>query len=122
MASRAWHAPIAIYTTAVRADADRQLAAIGIAAAGFLARNGRYPTSVTELVPDFLAKIPRDPWDGESIRMRGLDDGLVVYSVGQNKVDEGGVNDPEQPTWSPDQAFCLGSAYRQRRLEPAEAH
>lgn len=121
LASWAWCAPTTLYTTAIRSDANRRLTAVGIAAAGFLARKGRYPSSVSELVPDFLAEIPIDPWDGQPIRIRHLDDGLVIYSIGWNGIDDGGVDYADEPFWSPDQVFCLGSAYRQRRLESAEA-
>lgn len=119
LAARAWNAPVTLYTTAVRADANRRLTAVGIAVAGFRARNGRMPNAVIELVPEFIAEIPLDPWDGQPLRLRNLENGLVLYSVGWNGVDDGGVDDRDEPFWSPDQAFCLGSAFRQRRLNPA---
>ena len=49
---------------------------------------GKPPESLNVLVPKYLAEIPVDPFDGEPLRYdakRG-----VIYSVGRNRVDDGG--------------------------------
>jgi hypothetical protein len=43
------------------------------------------------LVPRYLKEIPVDPYDGAPLRMRRLDDGLVIYSVGPDGKDNGGT-------------------------------
>ncbi|NCA81719.1 MAG: hypothetical protein EOM72_03105 [Opitutae bacterium] len=49
---------------------------------------GRFPETLQELVPEFLAEIPRDPYDGPPFRY-SAEQGLV-WAVGTNLSDEGG--------------------------------
>lgn len=112
----AWLAPSAVYNTAIDADAKRRLAATGIAVAGFQARNHRYPKSLDELVPDYLPKIPLDPWDGQPLRMRHADGGVILYSVGEDRVDDEGLGDLGEYI-SPDLPFHLGGAYPKHQLD-----
>jgi hypothetical protein len=44
-------------------------------------KHGRWPDSLTELVPEQLASLPADPFDGESLRYAQLPDGVFVYSL-----------------------------------------
>jgi hypothetical protein len=44
-----------------------------------------------QLVPDFIAWLPVDPFDGKPMRMKRTDHGLVIYSVGHDRVDNGGT-------------------------------
>ena len=56
-------------------------------------------------------------------RMVGEGDGLVLYSVGEDGDDDGGDGKGLWMSGSPpdgDVIFCLGDAYRERRLRPAE--
>ncbi len=62
----------------------------------FRRANGKLPESLDELVPEFLAAIPMDPMDGEPLRYVVNDDGDLLYSVGRNRVDDGGVVGDEQ--------------------------
>jgi hypothetical protein len=48
----------------------------------FRRKHGRWPDSLAELVPEQLASIPLDPFDGESLRYAQLPDGIFVYSFG----------------------------------------
>jgi hypothetical protein len=57
----------------------------------------RWPEKLTELVPDYLPAVPQDPFDGRPLRLKRLPDGLVIYSVGDDRVDNGGVMDPDKP-------------------------
>ncbi len=50
--------------------------------------HGVYPAALTELVPDYLPALPRDPFDGEPLRYSGS--ALRVWSVGRDRVDAGG--------------------------------
>jgi hypothetical protein len=45
------------------------------------------------LIPEFLDKVPTDPYDGKPLRYRRLDDGVVVYSIGRDGKDDGGKLD-----------------------------
>jgi hypothetical protein len=50
-----------------------------------------------DLVPDFLAARPVDPFDGQPLRLRPLADGLVIYSIGGNRQDDHGNLDRQHP-------------------------
>jgi tetratricopeptide (TPR) repeat protein len=58
---------------------------------------GRWPESLAALVPEFLAAVPADPYDGQPLRYRRLADGVVVYSVGPDGADGGGQSNPDPP-------------------------
>lgn len=54
--------------------------------------NGVYPDSLSDLVPDILETVPRDPIDGETLRYRKTEnDSWLIYSVWLNNVDDGGT-------------------------------
>jgi hypothetical protein len=48
----------------------------------FEIRRGRAPASLDELVPDFLAAVPRDPFTGGPLRYETRSDGWTVSSAG----------------------------------------
>jgi hypothetical protein len=49
------------------------------------------PGTLTDLVPEFIAAIPADPFDGQPLRFRPLPDkGYVIYSVGEDRKDDSG--------------------------------
>ncbi|XAM00439.1 hypothetical protein OT109_03425 [Phycisphaeraceae bacterium D3-23] len=53
--------------------------------------NGDIPPSIDALVPDYLDQVPRDPIDGEPMRYRATNAGFVVYSIGTDLIDHGGL-------------------------------
>ncbi len=57
---------------------------------------GQTPETLTELVPDVLPEIPRDPFDGQPLRYRRLEQGYVVYSIGPDRIDQGGREKPRK--------------------------
>lgn len=73
------------------AEVQRDLLRTDIALQRFHLRHGRFPDSLSALVPDFLPSIPIDSIDGQPIRYR-LDDHQrpILWSVGDNRVDDGG--------------------------------
>jgi hypothetical protein len=42
-----------------------------------------------------LPAVPADPFDGQPLRFKPTPDGLVLYSIGRDRKDDGG-SDPEQ--------------------------
>jgi hypothetical protein len=66
--------------------ANLHLIEAGIAAKRFEQKNGRLPRSLKELVPEFLAEVPIDPYTGEPLRSV-LNDRLIIYSVGADRMD-----------------------------------
>jgi hypothetical protein len=51
---------------------------------------GVLPAALADLVPDYLDAVPTDPFDGKDLRYKKLDTGFMVYSIGQDKIDNGG--------------------------------
>lgn len=67
----------------------RSLAA-GIACERFRQANGRWPKELAEIPKSILAEVPRDPYVDEPLKYKVLPDGIVVYSVGDDRTDDGG--------------------------------
>ena len=69
-----------------------QEAIVACALERFRLSKGQYPESLDELAPQFITKLPPDVMNGEPLRYRRTEDGkFVLYSVGWNEVDDGGV-------------------------------
>ena len=63
----------------------------GIAIRQFDLVNDRLPISLDELVPEFLEAVPIDIVSGEKLKYRIMDDLPLIYSVGADLDDDGGV-------------------------------
>jgi hypothetical protein len=73
-----------------RNKAQLRCAAAAIAAERYRLVEGRWPESLDVLVPRYLAAVPTDPFDGQPLRLKRSEDGLVIYSVGVDRKDDGG--------------------------------
>ncbi len=64
-------------------------------------RHGSYPGTLDLLVPEFLAAVPQEPWSPGPLQYRVLPTpdefgrGYVLYSVGEDGVDDGGKMQPD---------------------------
>jgi hypothetical protein len=56
-----------------------------------LAHQNRLPDKLDDLVPAFLSTVPTDPFDLKPIRYKKFAKGYMVYSVGEDRKDDGGV-------------------------------
>lgn len=53
---------------------------------------GKLPPKLADLVPEYIAEVPKDPFDpGNELRYAIRDDAWVVYSIDANQVDDGGL-------------------------------
>lgn len=52
---------------------------------------GTIPDDLASLVPDYLARVPIDPYDGCPIRFRRTDPGYRLYNVFEDGQDNGGL-------------------------------
>ncbi len=74
------------------AQATADQAALACALERCRLAEGRYPDQLQALVPRFLPQVPHDVINGQPFKYRRTDDGrFVLYSVGWNQTDEGGV-------------------------------
>jgi hypothetical protein len=70
-------------------------AAVGLAAVRFRQAEGRWPKSLEELVPKWMSEAPIDPFTEKPLVYRVEEEGVVVYSIGVDSKDDGGVETPE---------------------------
>ena len=61
-------------------------------------RNARekLPKELSDLVPTFLEDVPTDPFDGIPLRYKRLIKGYLLYSIGEDGVDDGGVRNKDR--------------------------
>ncbi len=78
-----------------RKHAHVRCLAAALAAERYRRQHGAWPESLDKLVPGLLTELPLDPSDGEPLRYRRLADGVTIYAVGKDGVDNGGVFDRE---------------------------
>jgi hypothetical protein len=67
---------------------------VGLAIERYRLAAGKLPDALTDLVPVYLDAVPRDPFDGNDLRYKRLDVGFVVYSIGEDLIDDGGKEKP----------------------------
>jgi hypothetical protein len=68
-----------------------------LAAERYRREKGMWPEKIDKLCPKYLVNVPLDPFDGEPLRYRRLEDGLVIYAVGNDEIDNDGNLDREHP-------------------------
>ena len=77
-----------------RTHAELRCAIAALAAERYRQEHNRWPGSVQALVDDgYLQGPPADPYDGAPLRLKRVEDGLVIYAVGPDDVDDGGKLD-----------------------------
>jgi len=76
-----------------REQAQVRCALMALAVERYRRQHGRWPASLAEVVPSQLRNVPLDPYDGLPLRYRRLSDGVVIYSVGPDGIDDGGKLD-----------------------------
>jgi hypothetical protein len=68
------------------------LARTAIALERYRLAHGGYPESLDALAPQFIEKVPHDVIGGQPLKYQRTSDGqFVLYSVGWNERDDGGV-------------------------------
>ncbi len=82
-----------MHSGAAKAHAEVRTARLGLALEACSDRTGSYPHSIEALVPDILPELPVDPFSGKNLLYRLSEKELVVYSVGKNGMDDGGLKE-----------------------------
>ncbi len=73
-----------------RTTVQRDGVLVAVAAELFKRREGRYPERLEQMVPRYLPAVPVDLFDGKPLRYTVRDGRPLVYSVGHDRVDDGG--------------------------------
>jgi hypothetical protein len=85
------HSPFTrLVQSALRYRAQLRCAAAACAAERFRLECGRFPSGFAELVPAYLPAVPSDPFTGKPLIWKTLANGIVIYSVDRDGVDNGG--------------------------------
>jgi hypothetical protein len=81
---------------------DGRAARLAIACELYRREHGELPGALDELVPQFIEEVPADPFDGRPLRYKRQGDTVLIYSVHQNRTDDGGVIEAQgadPPDW-----------------------
>jgi hypothetical protein len=62
-----------------------------IACERYRRRHGELPERLDQLVPEFLPEVATDPYNGLPLQYLVRDAEYLVYSVGSNRIDQGGL-------------------------------
>jgi len=84
---------------------------VALSAERYRLKHHDWPRDPNGLVPDFLKEIPPDPYDGQPLRYRRTNDGVVVYAIGPNGADDLGKiyrSGPSKDAAGKPLAFDLG--------------
>ena len=81
-----------------------------LAAQRYYRLKGDWPGKLEDLVPDFLQKLPADPFgkSGETLNLKRDEEDLIIYSLSNNGIDDGGAIIPAG-------ASALDEGYRLKR-------
>jgi len=92
--------------------ATKAVLQVACAASMFRWEHGRYPEHAEDIVP-MLGKPPVDPVTGEALTWKRLEDGIVIYTPGYDRRDDGG---------HPDRDFSIYLRMETGRKSPSSRH
>ncbi len=84
---------------------------LSLAVERYRQEKGAWLESLQALVlAGYVKAIPLDPYDGQPVRYRRLPDGVVLFSVGPDRIDNSGTLNPDnaQAPPAPTRAFSYG--------------
>jgi hypothetical protein len=85
-----------IHLRAVTMQVRKECLVAAVAAHRYKFKHGNFPARLEDLVPEFVSSLPHDWMSGKPLRYRLLENGrFLVYSVGEDRVDNGGDAPPE---------------------------
>lgn len=74
------------------AQESADLARVAIALERFRLARGKYPESLDQLAPQFMSEVPNDLIGGQPLKYRLTNGAFVLYSIGWNEKDDGGIS------------------------------
>lgn len=73
----------------------------------FRNESGRLPETLEELAPKYFEKVPEDPFTGMDLAYRRTDKGYVIYSVGRDREDNGGLEEADKKQSDDKQSYDI---------------
>lgn len=80
-----------VFVQRVEQAARLRVTESALAVERFRLATGQFPRGLQQLVPEFLPRVPIDPFDGAPLRFRLRERGYVVYSIGMDRNDDQGA-------------------------------
>lgn len=74
-----------------RRDMQSRRLLLALAMRCYYLDHGNFPQALGELTPQYLDSVPLDPFSGSIFVYRRLPDGFLLYSIGPNGRDDGGL-------------------------------
>jgi hypothetical protein len=83
-----------VFEAAIRDKALLRCTITALAAERYRLANEKkeWPKRLDDLCPKYLDAVPLDPFDGRPLKYKFRDDGVTIYSVGADGIDNGGTN------------------------------
>jgi hypothetical protein len=72
-------------------EANDACAETAVAMTRYRLDHGMLPSHLGDLVPAYLDAVPIDPFDGKPLRLAIKNNQWIIYSVGPDRVDDGGI-------------------------------
>jgi hypothetical protein len=89
---------------------------VALAAERYRRDKKAWPKSLEQLCPQYLSAVPLDPYDGKALRYKREIDGVLIYSIGQDGVDNGGNLDHQRVSLpGVDLGLCLWDVNKRRQ-------
>ncbi len=101
-----------------RATMHSQLIRVGFALAAYRADHGTYPQTLARLVPEHIEHIPMDIFTQQPLKYTTTEAGYILYSVGLNGKDDGGVSAYDGPHSQANTDIVLRVPCAPRRSKP----
>jgi hypothetical protein len=108
----------------LEAEAGVGLTNLALATSAYHAEHAAYPGSLEDLTPNYISHIPTDPFSGKPLKMASVEGGLILYSIGPDLRDDGGIKEYDCKLKSKevkpgDITFVMGTAFEDLRLKPS---
>jgi len=95
----------------IRAETANRVVITAIALRRFQLGHAHLPETMNDLVPEYIASVPIDPYDGKPLKYRlNPDETYLLYSVGEDGKDDGG--DPTNTSSSSSSPYWQGNKVR----------
>jgi hypothetical protein len=102
-----WYRMVYFISDDVMRISHVRVARVALAVERYRLAEGVLPGLLDDLVPEYLAAIPQDPYDGKPMRYKLLEKGYVVYSVGSDGEDNGGRKSSADGRGGVDEVFTV---------------